>query len=155
MDRKSAHGTKERVIKRKTRRTQTSFSFSRLLTSLTAFFLVLCYRQRKFLSIFLVASAVSISILASYKFVQAKIEEDSLFSDQDILRRAGAHFALPDEKPLLLVRVENPEKLRAENPFYKDVKEGDYIIAFSRVFIIYDAVHDEIEAVKESNKGKE
>jgi hypothetical protein len=92
---------------------------------------------------------------ASYKFVQAKMHETSSFSDSYILQKAGKHFPLPDGAPLSLVRVEDAKKLSEENPFYANVKEGDYIIAYAKLFVIYDAVHDEIKAVKESNKGKE
>jgi len=111
-----------------------------------------CYKKRKAISLMLLAFILSASVLVSYKYVQAKMEETSSFSDKFILEKVSKHIVLPKEVPLSLVRVEDADKLRLEHPFYKDVKEGDYIIAYTKLFIIYDAMHDEVRAMKESSK---
>ncbi len=140
----------------KTKKKSTTKKFGRASLSVFYFlvrsFSLLCYQKRKLLVVLFVLLVTTISLLESYKYVQAKMVESSLFSDEDIIRRVGAHVPLPKEPPLSLVRVENPEKLRTENPFYSEVKEGDYILAYTKLFVIYDAVHDELKAVKESAK---
>ncbi len=119
-----------------------------LATSLFLF----CYRKRKTLFTLSLLAALFVTIGVSYKYVQAKMDETDSFSDTYILEKVSKHVALPSGKPLSLVRVEDPARLQKENPFYTNVKEGDYILAYPKLFIIYDAVHDEIEGTLVSSK---
>ena len=144
---KVAVRSKKKSTSKKIGRASLSISYF-LMSSLTSF----CYQKRKYLIIIFIFVITSTSLLESYKYVQARMVENSLFSDEDIVRRVSTHLLLPKERPLSLVRVENGEKLRTENPFYSEVKEGDYILAYPKLFVIYDAVHDEVKAVKESTK---
>lgn len=129
---------------------------SRYIAALIAWYsVVFCYKRRKMLSLLMLVGFLSFGCLTSYKYVQAKMQETSSFSDKFILQKVRNLTPLPDGNPESLVRVENPEKLRGENPFYSDIKEGDYIIAYPKMFIIYDALHNEIKKIKESSKGRE
>ncbi len=123
-----------------------------LTALLASSFLHFCYAQRKMLLTFSLASILFITIGVSYKYVQAKMDETDSFSDTYILEKVSKHVALPQGQPISLVRVEDPARLQKENSFYLNVKEGDYIIAYPKLFIIYDAVHDEIEGTLVSSK---
>ncbi len=136
-----------RVIARRTGRLAGAFS-SFLAHSFAHF----CYKKRKALSFLFILSVLFFAAILSYHYVQAKMNETDSFSDTYILEKVSRHMSLPSGKPLSLVRVEDPARLQKENPFYATIKEGDYIIAYPRLFIIYDAVHDEIEGTLVSSR---
>ena len=80
------------------------------------------------------------------------MDESDSFSDKYILDKVGVLVPLPKNTTPKMVRVDDPDNLRKENLFYAKVKEGDYIIAYPKLLIIYDAVHNEIENIKESSQ---
>ncbi len=125
--------------------------FSYLIAQTYAFF----YERRKGTMITVTLFLFIVSLFVSYRYVQAKVNETDTFSDMYILEKVGTKITLPSGIPHSLVRVENAEKLQKEHFFYKDVKEGHYIIAYPKLFVIYDAVHDEIISVKESSQKEE
>lgn len=73
-----------------------------------------------------------------------------VMSESEILRRVGTHTALPTTPPTSIVRVKDAEALRAQHMFYKDVKEGDYIIIYNNRVIIYDLRADAVIGEKSS-----
>ena len=119
---------------------------ARFFAKVSSFF----FERRKGFVIAALIFFASLSLIVSFRYVQAKLAEADTFSDVYILEKVGAKIVLPDRSPLSLVRVEDAEKLKKEHAFYKEVKEGHYIIAYPRLFVIYDAVHDEVIGIKES-----
>jgi hypothetical protein len=47
-----------------------------------------------------------------------------------------------------LVRVQDEETLRKQNTFYKDVREGEYILIYKNLAIIYDLRNNIVVGVK-------
>ena len=128
-------------------------SFLALLVFLVSSVARFLFGKRKVIFAFCVVLAISFGALYSYKYVQAKMDESNLFSDTYILEKVGSLTALPKgELPIKIVRVDDPDSLRKENQFYAKVKEGDYIIAYPKFIIIYDAIHNEIKNVIQSTK---
>lgn len=115
----------------------------------------LFYERRKGITVILAIFISSWGLFFSYKYVQAKMAETDTFSDVYILGKVGGKIALPDGAPVSLVRVEDAEKLKKEHDFYKEVKEGYYIIVYPKLFVIYDAVHEEVVGIKESSQKDE
>ena len=70
----------------------------------------------------------------------------SLFSPTTFL--PPCTLQLPPEAPYEIVRVQDEEDLKKQNEFYKDVKEGDYILMYKKVAIIYDLRNNAIVAIK-------
>lgn len=89
---------------------------------------------------------------SGYSYVRSTVLETSSFSDEYILEKVGKHMTVPSEYPQSLVRVEDSETLKRELPFDAKVKNGDYIIVYPRLYIIYDAQHDTIVFTKESQR---
>lgn len=86
-------------------------------------------------------------VYAKSSFV-SYIENNITVSESEIIRRVKTHTAVPNEDPLSMVRVQDADTLRAQNSFYKDVKEGDYVIVYSTEAIIYNLRDDKIVAEK-------
>ena len=96
-------------------------------------------------------AVVSFGLLyASYFFISKSFANEVIVSQSEIVARVAKHTALPNENPYEVVRVQDEEDLRKQNPFYKDVKEGNYIIVFKDLVIIYDLRNDAIIGIRRS-----
>lgn len=69
-------------------------------------------------------------------------------TQKTILNKLSQTLTLPDQPITSVMRVSNAEELAKENAFYKDVKNGDYIIVFQNMVIIYDFNKGLIKNVK-------
>ena len=94
--------------------------------------------------------AVSSGLLyASYFFISKTFANEVVVSQSEIVARVGKLTSLPQEAPYEIVRVQDEEDLRKQNPFYKDIKEGDYILMYKDLAVIYDLRANSIVAVKQ------
>ena len=82
--------------------------------------------------------------------ISTTLAKTVVVSESEILRRVGTHTSLPKELPTDIVRVKDAEVLRAQHMFYKDIKEGDYIIMYPNRVIIYDLRANVVIAEKSS-----
>ena len=71
-------------------------------------------------------------------------------SQSEIIRRVSKHVDLPNTDPLSVVRVDNAENLRKQSYFYDNINEGDYIVAYRTIVVIYDLRNDKITRVTRS-----
>lgn len=83
-----------------------------------------------------------------YAYLGQTAAKEVIVSKSQILERVAKHTTLPKEEPEAVVRVEDPETLKKQNSFYEQVQEGDYIIMFRNMAIIYDLRNDELVALK-------
>ena len=65
-------------------------------------------------------------------------------SNYDIINKISKQVKLPTEEVKVLLKVKNPESLKQEADFYKDVKKDDYILVYPSLAIIYDANLDKV-----------
>ena len=91
---------------------------------------------------------------ASYLAIGHSLANEVVISQSEIVARAGKLIKLPSGEPKEMVRVQDPDDLRKQSEFFKDVKEGDYILMYDDEAVIYDLLDDKIVAVKETNKGE-
>lgn len=82
--------------------------------------------------------------------ISSTLAKTVVVSESEILRRVGTHTSVPDIAPTSIVRVKDAENLRAQHMFYKDIKEGDYIIMYQDRVIIYDLRADAVIGEKSS-----
>ena len=63
--------------------------------------------------------------------------------DAAIVRKVAKHLLIPEEQPTI-VRIEDPENLVGEQPFYQGAEDGDYLLIFTgaRKAVIYSRKHD-------------
>jgi hypothetical protein len=107
---------------------------------------------KKWMGIFLVCLAVFGIFYFGRGPLTSFFTKTIVVSQAEILRRVALLTTLPDGSPLSVVRVQNPDELRAQHVFYKDVKEGDYIIMYTDKVIIYDLRANRIIGEKVSHQ---
>jgi hypothetical protein len=98
-----------------------------------------------------VVSAVAIVSLlayASYFFIGKTFANEVVVSQSEIIARVSKLTMLPPEAPYDVVRVQDGEELRKQNPFYKDIKEGDYILMYRDMAVIYDLRNNVVKGVR-------
>ena len=104
-----------------------------------------------FHSSFRVVTAILISsslLYGSYLFIGRTFANEIIVSQSEIVARVSKLTTLPSEAPYEIVRVQDEEDLRKQNPFYKDVKEGNYILMYKNLAVIYDLRNNAIVAIK-------
>lgn len=84
----------------------------------------------------------------SYGYINKTFANEVIVSQGEIIDRVGKLVELPKDAPYEIVRVQDEEELRAQNDFYHDVKEGDYIVMYKHLAVIYDFRKDVIVALK-------
>lgn len=94
------------------------------------------------------AIVVVAMVYGSYLYVSKTFANEVVVSQSEIVARVGKLALLPNESPYEIVRVQDWEDLQKQNPFYKDVKEGDYILMYKNLAVIYDLRNNTIVAIK-------
>lgn len=106
---------------------------------------------------YVVSALFFVSIISSvaygaYSFVGSSVAEDVIVSKSEIVKRVTKFITLPDGEPEAVVRVEDAETLKKQNGFYEGVKEGDYILVYQKIAIIYDLRNDAIVGLKSTER---
>jgi hypothetical protein len=89
-------------------------------------------------------------LYGSYALMGKSLAHDVVVSKSEIVSRIAKLTPIPEEVPDAVVRVQDPDALKKQNIFYDHVKEGDYIVMYPKVAIIYDLRNNEIVAVKKT-----
>jgi hypothetical protein len=90
----------------------------------------------------------SLLIYSSYFFIGKTFANEVVISQSEIIARVGVLTSLPQEAPYEIVRVQDEEALRKQNLFYKDINEGDYILIYKNLAVIYDLRNNTIKGIK-------
>lgn len=98
--------------------------------------------------IVMVAMLVVVPFYGAYAYIGKTVANEIVISKSQILDRVAKHITLPEGNPLAVVRVQDADSLKKQNPFYSQVKSGDYIIMYKTLAIIYDLRNDSILATK-------
>ncbi len=92
------------------------------------------------------------ALYGAYAFIGNTFANDVIVSKSEILARVAKHTELPAGNPDAVVRVQDAGTLKKENSFYENVKEGDYIIMYPNLAIIYDLRNDSIVGLKRTER---
>lgn len=92
------------------------------------------------------------ALYGAYAFIGNSVANDIVISQSEILARVGKHIQLPEGMPETVVRVQDSENLKNQNSLYENVKEGDYIIMYPELAVIYDLRNDHIVAMRSSRR---
>jgi hypothetical protein len=94
-------------------------------------------------------AVIVVSMLyGSYLYIGKTFANEVVVSQSEIVARVAKLTSLPVEEPYEIVRVQDEEDLRKQNPFYKDVKEGQYILIYKNIAVIYDLRNNSIVGIK-------
>jgi hypothetical protein len=101
---------------------------------------------------FILVIVVGVSILwGLYNIMKPVLRNNVVVSQSEIITRVSKLVTLPqNESPDAIVRVEDADILQKQSDFYRSsgVKEGDYILMYPSVAIIYDLRNNTVIAVK-------
>lgn len=92
------------------------------------------------------------AMYGAYAFIGNAVANDVVVSKSEIVARVGKHIELPKEEPEAVVRVQDAETLQKQAALYENVKEGDYILVYSSLAVVYDLRNDHIVALKSTRK---
>ncbi len=92
------------------------------------------------------------ALYGAYAFIGNTFANDVVVSKSEILVRVGKLTELPKGDAEAVVRVQDASALKKQNDFYLNVKEGDYIVIYPNLAIIYDLRNDTIVALKRTER---
>ena len=95
---------------------------------------------------------VGTALYGTYAFIGTKFANDVVVSQSEILSRVSKHTQLPIGEPDAVVRVQDPDSLKKQNTLFENVKEGDYIIMYPSLAVVYDLRNDTIMALKRTER---
>jgi hypothetical protein len=87
-----------------------------------------------------------------YSYFNRSLENDVVVSKSEIVDRVSKLTSIPAGTPDAVVRVQDPEILKKQNEFYSNVKEGDYIVMYPKMAVIYDLRNNSIVSEKRTEK---
>ena len=65
-------------------------------------------------------------------------------SNYSLLNNIGEQIKLPKEDIKMFLKVKNPESLKNESDFYKDIQKDNYVVIYPSLAIIYDANSNQV-----------
>lgn len=92
------------------------------------------------------------ALYGAYALIGNSLANDVVVSKSEIVARVSKHVPLPAEAPDAVVRVQDASVLKKQNDFYANVKEGDYVVMYTNIALIYDLRNDSIVALKRTER---
>ena len=95
-------------------------------------------------------------ILGSFELKPSGSEPvEGVAQELTLVERLGAHISIPEDEEPTIATVEDPEAMRQNNPgFYKKASEGDQLVVWSSLAVLYSPDKDLILAVLPLNVGQ-
>ena len=92
------------------------------------------------------------ALYGAYAFIDNSISGDVVISQSEILFRVSKHTHLPTSEPSAGGRERDAETRKKESAFDEKIKEGDYIIIYPELAVIYDLRDDSIVGLKKTGR---
>jgi len=98
--------------------------------------------------VFASVAFLSLTFIVIYVvFLNNKTNAESV-NQGTVLTQLSKNFVLPEEEVVSMMRVSNAKELSSQDTFYKNVKNGDYIIVYKSMVIIYNFDKNLVENVR-------
>lgn len=104
--------------------------------------------SKTFKMIFLSAVSVFVFIIVVFGFINNSRSKAESVTQENVIEQLSKQLVLPDDLPKDFLRVSNAKTLASQDDFYKNVKNGDYIIVYDTMALVYDFAGNKIENVK-------
>lgn len=88
--------------------------------------------------VFVFSSCTFIIFIILYGIVNSSRTKAESITQDTILSQLSRAINLPDEGLISVLRVSDAKNLANQNNLYKNVKNGDYIIAYKSMILVYD-----------------
>ena len=103
-------------------------------------------RSFKIMFLSIVSGLVVVIVIFGY-INSAKTKAESVTQD-NVISQLSKQINLPNEIPTTFLRVSDAKTLALQDEFYKNVQNGDYIIVYSSIALVYDFANNKIENIK-------
>lgn len=94
------------------------------------------FKKIKIISLFLVL--LFIIVVSIFSFISISNKKNSIITQDSILLDLKKYINLPETEPVNFMRVSDAKTLSSQDKFYKNVNNGDYIIVYENMAIIYN-----------------
>ncbi len=91
------------------------------------------------------------NMIFTFSFVRTKIASSTTVTQDSVLNQLKKNINLPETQPIDFKRISDAKALSSQALFYKDVKNGDYIIVYDYMALVYDFTNSKIISIKTKN----
>ena len=88
--------------------------------------------------IFIVSSSIFIIFILLYGIIKSNKSKAESITQDTIISQLSKTINLPENNLISIMRVSDAKNLSNQNTLYKNVKNGDYIIAYKSMVLVYD-----------------
>lgn len=101
--------------------------------------------------IFVSSTSVFILFIILYGVIKSNKTNAESITQDTVISQLSKTISLPDNELISIMRVSDAKSLSIQDNLYKNVKNGDYIIVFKSMVLVYDFDSRFIKNVKTTN----
>ena len=83
-----------------------------------------------------------------YGIIMSNKTNAESITQEMVLERLGEHLVLPETEPTKIMRVSEAKELATQDEFYETIKNGDYIIVYDNLSLIFNFDQKLIKKIK-------
>ena len=104
--------------------------------------------SRSFKVMFLSIVSGLVVVIVIFGYINSTKTKAESVTQENVISQLSKQISLPSEAPVTFLRVSDAKSLSLQDEFYKNVQNGDYIIVYSSMALVYDFSNNKIENVK-------
>ena len=104
--------------------------------------------SRSFKVMFLSIVSGLVVVIVIFGYINSTKTKAESVTQENVISQLSKQISLPNETPVTFLRVSDAKSLSLQDEFYKNVQNGDYIIVYSSMALVYDFSNNKIENVK-------
>ncbi len=90
---------------------------------------------------------ITVAIIATIITLSSRTAEWNGVSKDNLIENIRKHVDLPVGNPEQVFRVQDATVIKKEGEFYKDAQDGDWVVIYNSIAVIYDGRKDIIRNV--------
>jgi hypothetical protein len=102
--------------------------------------------------IFVSSASVFILFIVLYGVIKSNKSNAESITQDTVISQLSKNINLPEGGPISVMRVSDAKSLSNQEDLYKNIKNGDYIIIFKSMVLVYDFDSRFIKDIKTINK---
>ncbi len=101
--------------------------------------------------IFIFSSSSFIILIVLYGLFNSSRTKAESITQETVISQLARTINLPTDGLISIMRVSNAKNLASQDTLYKDIKNGDYIIVYNSMILVYDFDSRFIKDIKTNN----
>lgn len=102
--------------------------------------------------IFVSSASIFILFIVLYGVIKSNRTNAESITQDTVISQLSKTISLPDDGLISIMRVSDAKTLSTQDNLYKNVKNGDYIIVFKSMVLVYDFDSRFIKNIKTTNQ---